>query len=171
MNYAIAVFLDRDRAKSACTALEKQGLPMDKIFIVGKGFKGVEELGEIDTKTTAKKQAKLMASWLIPFGFIGGIAFSVATGLHTFAWAGEIGDRLLGGLLGAIGGAMGGFFIGGGTSLAFKGGDDSSYTDLVNAGQYLVVVRGSQLSIQQATRILRELKPENLESYLDPYTV
>jgi hypothetical protein len=171
MNYVIAVVIDRLQAEAAYAALEKQGLPMDKTFIVGSGFQGVEELGTIDTKNTAKKQAKLMSSWLIPFGFLGGIAFSVATRLNTFSWAGDIGNHLVGGLLGAIGGAMGGFFIGGGTSLAFQGSDDKSYTEQVKAGKYLVVVRGSQLSIQQATRILRALKPDNLESYLDPYTV
>jgi hypothetical protein len=171
MNYVIAILPDRLQAESAYTALEEQGLPMDKISIVGRGYQGVEELGAIDTKATAKKQAKLMASWLIPFGFIGGIAFSIATNLHTFAWAGDVGDRLIGGLLGAIGGGMGGFFIGGGTSIVFKSGDSESYTDRVNQGKYLIVVRGSQLSIQQATRILRELKPENMESYIDPYTV
>ena len=59
-----------------------------------------------------------MATWLIPFGFIGGVAFSLSTNLHTFSWAGEIGDRVIGGLLGAIGGAMGSVFIGGGGGIA-----------------------------------------------------
>lgn len=171
MNYLIAVLLDRAQAESAYTALEKQGLSMDRIFIVGKGYKNVEELDAIDPNVMAKKQAKLMASWLIPFGFIGGITFSLLTGLHTFAWAGEIGNHLVGGVLGAIGGAMGGFFIGGGTSIVFKSGDGRSYRDRLNEDRYLIFVQGSQSLIQQASRILREFQPENMESYIDPYTV
>jgi hypothetical protein len=171
MNYAIAVLLDRLQAESAYTALEKQSFAMDRMFIVGVGFKNVEELDAIDPKLIAEKRAKLMALWLIPFGFIGGIAFSLATNLHTFAWAGEIGDRFIGGLLGAIGGAMGGLFIGGGTNFTFRGKDELSYRDRVKQGQYLVVVCGSQLAVQKATKILRECKPDNLESYIDPYTV
>ncbi|GEM_PF-4957964 len=50
-----------------------------------------------------------MASWLVPFGFAAGYTFSLITGLDTFAWAGTIGNRVIGGLLGAISGAMGSF--------------------------------------------------------------
>ncbi len=168
-NYLVAVLTDRIQAESAYTLLEQQGLPLKQITILGRGYKTADEFGLIDPNEVAQKQAKLMASWLIPFGFLAGIGFSLATNLQTFAWAGELGDHLIGGLLGAIGGAMGSVFIGGGGGIAFGSGDALPYRNRINAGKYLIVVEGSQLLLQQATTILRKFDPENIQSYIDMY--
>jgi hypothetical protein len=168
-NYLVAVLSDRIQAESAYTMLEKQGLPLNKITILGRGYKTADEFGLVDPNEVGQKQAKLMASWLIPFGFIAGIGFSLATNLQTFAWAGEIGDHLIGGLLGAMGGAMGSVFIGGGGGIAFGSGDALPYRNRINAGKYLIVVEGSQLLLQQATTVLRKFDPENIQSYIDMY--
>ena len=111
MNYVVAVLPDRIQAEGAYLALEAEGI---KSTILGRGYKTADEFGLVDPKEQAKKQAKLMSYWLIPFGFFAGCAFSLATGLNTFAWAGEIGNHIVGGLLGAGGGAMGSVFVGGG---------------------------------------------------------
>jgi hypothetical protein len=168
-NYLVAVLSDRIQAESAYTLLEQQGLPLKQITILGRGYKTADEFGLIDPNEVAQKQAKLMATWLIPFGFLAGIGFNLATNLQTFAWAGEIGDRLIAGLLGAIGGAMGSVFIGGGGGIAFGSGDALPYRNRINAGKYLIVVEGSQLLLQQATTILRKFDPENIQSYIDMY--
>jgi hypothetical protein len=168
-NYLVAVLADRIQAESAYTMLEQQGLPIAKISILGRGYKTADEFGLIDPNEVAQKQAKLMASWLIPFGFIAGVGFSLSTNLQTFAWAGEIGNHVVGGLLGSIGGAMGSVFIGGGGGIAFGSGDALPYRNRINAGKYLIVVEGSQLLLQQATVILRKFDPENLKSYIDMY--
>jgi hypothetical protein len=54
---------------------------------------------------------------------LGRIAFSLSIALPTFAWAGEAGNYIVGGLLGLIGGAMGSVFVGGGTEAMLGGGD------------------------------------------------
>ena len=168
-NYLVAVLSDRIHAESAYTMLEKQGLSLSKVTILGRGYKTADEFGLIDPNEVAQKQAKLMAIWLVPFGFLAGVGFSLATGLQTFAWAGEIGNHVVGGLLGAIGGAMGSVFIGGGGGIAFGTGDALPYRNRINAGKYLIVVEGSQLFLQQATTVLRKCDPENLQSYIDMY--
>jgi hypothetical protein len=168
-NYLVAVLTDRIKAESAYNELEKQGVPLSKVSILGRGYKSADEFGLIDPNEEAQKQAKLMAIWLVPFGFIGGVGFSVATNLHTFAWAGEIGDHIIGGILGAIGGSMGSIFIGGGGGIAFGSGDALPYRNRINAGKYLIVVEGSQLLLQQATTVLRKCDPENMKSYIDMY--
>jgi hypothetical protein len=168
-NYLVAVLSDRIQAESAYTMLEKQGLPMNKITILGNGYKTADEFGLIDPNEIARKQAKMMAIWIVPFGFIGGVAFSLSTNLQTFAWAGEIGNHIVGGICGAIGGAMGSVFIGGGSGIAFGSGDALPYRNRINAGKYLIVVEGSQLLLQQATTILRQSDLENIQSYIDMY--
>lgn len=168
-NYLVAVLTDRIEAESAYTKLEKEGLPLNKITILGRGYKSADEFGLIDPNEQARKQAKLMASWLIPFGFLSGVGFSVVTNLQTFAWAGEIGNHVVGGLLGSIGGTMGSVFIGGGGGIAFGSGDALPYRNRLNAGKYIIVVEGSQLLLQQATLILRKCDPEGIQTYIDMY--
>ncbi|MEC4815959.1 MAG: hypothetical protein SAK29_22200 [Scytonema sp. PMC 1069.18] len=164
MNYLVAVLPDRIQAEAASLALEKEGI---NVTILGKGYKSADEFGLIDPNEQAKKQATFMAYWLVPFGFFAGVTFSVITGLDTFAWAGEIGNHFIGGLLGAGAGAMGSVFVGGGAGLVFGSGDALPYRNRLNAGKYLIVVQGAENVTRQATRILRSFEPENIQGYAD----
>ncbi|MEH2042685.1 hypothetical protein [Nostoc sp.] len=168
MNYLVAVLPDRIQAEAAYLALEKEGI---NSTILGRGYKTADEFGLIDPKEQAKKQAKQMATWLIPFGFFAGFTFSLITGLDTFAWAGEVGNHIVGGLLGAASGAMGGVFVGGGVGLLIGGGDALPYRNRLDAGKYLVAVQGSETLTRQATKILRQFDPENIQGYADTNTV
>ncbi|MGH7999190.1 MAG: hypothetical protein ACREPR_07120 [Brasilonema sp.] len=165
MNYLIAVLPDRMEAEAAYLALEKESI---KATILGRGYKTADEFGLIDPNEQAKKQTQFMAFWLVPFGFFAGLGFSVLTGLDTFAWAGEIGNHIIGGLLGAIAGAMGSVFVSGGVGLLVGSGDALPYRNRLNAGKYLIVVQGSEILTRQATRVLRQFEPENIQGYAAP---
>ncbi len=167
MNYLVAVLSDRIQAEEAYSALERQGLPMTKIAILGKGYKSADEYGLLDPNQEAGKQVKLMAVWLVPFGFAAGYVFNLITNLDTFAWAGELGSHIIGGVLGAASGALGSIFVGGGVGLVTGSGDALPYRNRLNAGKYLVVVKGSEALTRQATTILRQFEPENLQGYVD----
>lgn len=168
MNYLVAVVSDRIQAETAYTALEKEGLSPSQVTILGKGYKSADEFGLIDPNEEARKQVKLMATWLIPFGFVAGFTFNLITGLDTFPWAGQIGNQLIGGVLGAISGGLGSIVVGGGVGFIFGGGDALPYRNRLNAGKYLIVVTGSETLIRKANRILRVLDPENLQGYTGP---
>ncbi len=165
MNYLVAVLPDRIQAEAAYLDLEKQSI---KSTILGRGYKTADEFGLIDPKEQAKNQAKLMTFWLVPFGFFAGFTFSLITDLGTFAWAGEIGNHIIAGLLGAGSGAMGGVLVGGGVGLLVGSGDALPYRNRLDAGKYLIVVEGSETLTRQATRILRQFEPENIQGYGDP---
>lgn len=165
MNYLIAVLSDRLQAEEAYTALEKAGIPIDKITMLGKGYKSADEFGLIDPNEQAKKRAIWMAYWLVPFGFGAGYIFNLITGLDTFDWAGSPWNHILGGVLGAIAGAMGSVFVGGGIGLSTGSGDALPYRNRLNAGKYLIVVQGSEALKNQATNILRQFNPENIQGY------
>ncbi|MEJ1929066.1 hypothetical protein WDZ92_02165 [Nostoc sp. NIES-2111] len=164
MYYLIAVLPDRIQAEAAYLALEKESIDST---ILGRGYKTADEFGLIDPNLQARKQAKLMSLWLVPFGFFAGFTFSYITGLDTFAWAGEIGNHIVGGLLGAASGALGGVFVGGGVGLVVGGGDTLPYRNRLDAGKYLIVVQGSEALTRQATKILRQFEPENIQGYAD----
>lgn len=171
MNYLVAVLQDRIQAEAAYSALEKEGLPMNQVSILGRGYKSADEFGLLDPNEEAKNQAKLMAFWLIPFGFFSGFTFSLITGLNTFAFAGEIGNHVIGGFLGAASGALGSLLVGGGAGLMFGSGDALPYRNRLNAGKYLVVVKASETITRKATQVLRQFEPENLQGYVDPSSV
>ncbi|MBF2057969.1 MAG: hypothetical protein IGQ45_12315 [Cyanobacterium sp. T60_A2020_053] len=166
MNYLIAVLSDRIQAEEAYTALEKANIPLQQISILGRGYKNADEFGFINPNDVGKKNAIRMAYWLIPFGFFGGYTFDAITGLDTFAWAGEPFNHIIGGFLGAIGGAMGSFFVGGGAGLVEGSGDALPYRNRLNAGKYLVIVQGNDGTKQLATKILQGFNPENLQGYV-----
>lgn len=167
MNYLVAVLADRIQAEAAYSALEKEGLPMDAVSILGKGYKSAEEYGFLDSKKPARQQMRLMAFWLVPFGFVAGFAFNAATQFNLFPWAGTVGNQLFGALFGGIAGAMGSFFVGGGTGLIFGGDDDLPYRNRLKVGKYLIVVRGAANLTNQATRILKAFQPETMQGYVE----
>ena len=70
----------------------------------------------LNPKLARKERQKVLATWLIPFGFIAGVSFSQMTDLKTFA---EMGfpnqfEKIIGGLVGMISGWLGSFFSAGG---------------------------------------------------------
>lgn len=168
MSYLVAVWSDRIQAETAYTALESANISMDKVDLLGKGFKSADDYGLIDPVDEAWKQIKRLALWTVPFGFVGGFAFNSITGLNTFPWAGTLGNQIIGGILGALSGAMGGFFIGGGVGIGFGSGDALPYRNRINDGKYLVVVKGSDALIAQASQLMRPLRPENIQGYAEP---
>ena len=166
MNYLIAVLPDRIKAEEAYTALEKGGIPLNKIAIAGKGYKTADELGLLDPMQQAKNKARFMAYWLIPFGFVGGYLFNLITGLDNLDWAGEPGNHIVGGILGAIGGAMGSIFVGGGVGWATNTGSDTiPYREYLEANKYLVLVEDLGGIGDRAAVILRQQSPETLQGY------
>jgi len=167
MNYLVAVLRDRIQAEAVYTALERGHVPLAQVSILGKGYKSADEFGLINPNQTAKAAAILMSYWLVPFGFISGLGFSLITGLQTFAWAGEIGDHLIGGILGAIAGGMGSFFVGGGTAMSTGSGDALPYHNRLKEGKYLIIVKGASSLTNQATAIIKPFAPENLQGYTE----
>jgi hypothetical protein len=170
MNYVIAVVPDRDQAEKATVLLEQEGLPKEKIAVFGQGDKVGDEYSFIDPKQKKTKMARLMSFWLVPFGFVAGYAFNLSTQYMLFPSLGALGNHLMGGLFGAIAGAMGSFFVGGGVGFSFGNQKEQSYRKQMKAGKYLVVVKGAPNLTNKANRILKQINPENLQGYVDPLT-
>ena len=87
----------------------------EEVFMNKLNFNNVKLL---NPSLARKDRQKTLATWLIPFGFIAGLSFSQMTDLNTFANMGfpNVLEKLLGGLVGMISGALGSFFSAGGTS-------------------------------------------------------
>jgi hypothetical protein len=168
MNYLVAVLGTRTQAEAAYSALQNEGLPSDRIDILGSGYKSGDEYGLIDPNKQARRGAKNLAYWLIPFGFAAGYAFNWLTGIDILPNLNPIGDRAIAGVLGAASGALGAYIVGGGVGLTVGSGDALPYRNRLNAGKYLIVVQGNEELTNQATRVLRQFEPENLQGYAEP---
>ena len=165
MNYLIAVLPDRIQAEAAYSELERQGLTSEQVNILGRGYKSADEFGLIDPAQQAEKGVKRLLPWVLPFGFIAGYAFNVLTAITIVPAIGAVGNHLLGGLFGAIAGASGAYFVGGGVGIASGSGDALPYRNRLNAGKYLIIVKGTEDLMRQATPVLRQFDPENLQGY------
>ncbi len=168
MNYVVAVLANRMQAETAYSTLQNEGLPADQIRLVGDGYKAATELGFLDPSIQSSQSAKLMSFWLVPFGFIGGYAFNLSTQFQLVSWAGTLGNHIIGGIFGAIAGAIGSFFMGSSVSFLSDTKNTVSYGKCLKAGQYVVVVSGPPNLTNKATRILRQFDPENIQGYVDP---
>jgi hypothetical protein len=166
MNYLITVWGDRPAAEAAYAELKSANLPLDRLAILGKGFNPSGEFSFLDPQGQNRKLARLMALWTVPFGFIAGFSFSYITGLQTFAWAGEQGDHLVGGALGAASGLLGSQFIGRGTGMILGSGEEQlTFSEKLAEGKYLVVVKGAESLTTRATDLLQPLRPVSLQRY------
>jgi len=168
MNYLVGVLPTQTQAEAAYTALKQEGLPESQIAILGQGYKSADEYGLIDPNQQARKGAKRLVYWLLPFGFVAGYAFNQLTGIEIAPAIAPVGNHIIGGLLGAVAGALGAYLVGGGVGLTVGSGDALSYRNRLNAGKYLVVVKGTEDLTRQATRVLRQFEPENIQGYGEP---
>jgi hypothetical protein len=168
MKYLVAVLKDRNAAETAYTRLEQEGLALQDVGIVGRGFRSIEDYTIVDPSEDAKRQSRLMAFWLVPFGFFGGVVFTVMTKLDTFGWAGPVGNYVVGGVVGSLSGLMGSVFAGGGVSLLFGGKEGMPLRQHLGLGRYLVVARGSDGVLRKAIPVLEGVGDlETLKSFAD----
>lgn len=167
MNYLIAVLPDRIQAEAAYTELEKSGFDPENVSILGAGYKTADEFGLIDPQAKARNRAIFMAIWLVPFGFVAGMTVNLITHLNLLTWTTELGNTIIGGLAGAMGGAMGSYFIGGGLNIGDESEEALPYRMELDQGKYLVIVQGSQTLKNRAKPILRKFQPEELQGYTE----
>ncbi|AFY48190.1 hypothetical protein Nos7524_2348 [Nostoc sp. PCC 7524] len=167
MNYLVAVLPEKTTAEAAYSALEQQGLSESQVNILGQGYKSADEFGLINPEKPARRQVNRLLTWLIPFGFIAGYAFNVLTSIEILPQATAFGNQLIAGLLGAASGALGAWVVGRLVGLTVGSGDALSYRNRLNAGKYLIIVQGNEGIIREATRVLRQFEPENIQGYVN----
>ena len=168
MNYLVAVLSDRIQAEAAYSALAKEGLPNEQINLLGNGHQSADEYGLIDPDRAARRGVKRELYWTVPFGFIAGYAFNWLTAIQILPALSPIANHIIGGLFGAAAGVMGAYFSGGIVGLTVGSGDALPYRNRLNSGKYLIIVKGTGELTRQATLVLRQFEPENLQGYTEP---
>lgn len=168
MNYLVAVLDNKQQAEEAYAVLKNDGIPPEKVTILGEGYQSADEFGLINPNRQAGKGAKKLAYWLVPFGFAAGYAFNVLAGTAIFSFTNAFAEHIIGGILGAASGLLGAVFVGGGVGLTVGSGDALTYRNRLNEGRYIIVAKGADSLIRQATALLRPFEPEYIQGYTEP---
>src|SRR6266851_9410074 len=147
----IAVYPDHASAEDAVRRLQKDGIPMQNLSIVGKDFQSVEQpLGFVTTGTVAKDGAKIGAWTGGIFGLLIGAAFLIVPGVGPVIIAGPLAAALLGGAEGALAGAALGGLTGALVGLGVSKDKAIRYESQVKTGKFLVTLQGDGPQIQRA---------------------
>jgi uncharacterized membrane protein len=158
---AVGVFSTRQEAESALSRLRDVGFDMDKISVVTKDAGRQGAVGDTQTQKSSGEQAAGGAAAGATagaatggiLGLIGGLGVLAIPGVGPIAEVGVVlANTLIGGGIGAAGGGLLGALIGWGVP------EDQAklYDERLKAGEYVVLVEGTQEEIQSAETVLNQ---------------
>ena len=122
----------------------------------------IENVRILNPKLDRKIREKNMRIWLMPFGFIAGIAFSNMTNLSTFSFLGlnNLGDSFIGGLLG-----MGSGYLGSVVSSASinvnRNKELRNIIDLNKEGKWLILLE-NKIGTELPWALIRQSEPKDV---------
>jgi hypothetical protein len=171
---AIGRFADYQTAESALTELKASGFMMDRVSLIGRdvdrqtettGAKTSENLTDVGTThahddraaETAKNGALAGTAFGGVTGLLVGLGALAIPGVGPVMLAGAAATALAtaasGGAIGAAAGSLAGGLVG----LGIPDERANSYGDRVAAGDYLVIVEGTDAEIDRAAAIFTKL--------------
>ncbi len=160
----VLTFGDRSQAQTAYDKLKASELALAHIDLVGTGYKSLPEINIKDPNQMAWQQAIRMLYWVVPFGFVAGFSFNDITHLAILEQASPLVNHLIGGALGMIASAMGGFTFGGGGQFLIDR-EKMPFHKRLKSGKYLLVAQGTDLLVRQASRVLHGIPSDSFQFY------
>ena len=121
-----------------------------------------EDIRILNPKLDRKIRQKDMSRWLMPFGFIAGMAFSNMTNLSTFSFLGlnNIGESLIGGLLGMGSGYLGSIVSSGSININ-RNKELRSIIKLNKEGKWLVLLE-NQIGNELPWALIRKSEAKDI---------
>ena len=122
----------------------------------------LENIRILNPKLDRKIRQKNMSTWLMPFGFIAGIAFSNMTNLSTFSFLGlnNIGESFIGGLLGMGSGYLGSIVSSASININ-RNKELKSIVDFSKEGKWLVLLE-SQIGSELPWNLIKQSGPKDV---------
>ncbi|WP_216901516.1 hypothetical protein [Synechococcus sp. CCY 9618] len=110
MSLSVVVVLDdRERLHELRDRLQALQPALTRVLAIGSGEASLTDVDRLNPAAARRQRQRSLVRWLLPFGFLAGLTFTQITDLHTFSFAGPLGEPLIGGLLGMGSGWMGSF--------------------------------------------------------------
>ena len=162
VNSAVAVYRHHTDAEDAVHRLERAGIPMQKISIIGRNFELREDVQGYYRPSDAALEGAGFGAWMGGlFGLLMGF------GMFVFPIAGTL--IVLGPLAGMIAGAVSGAGLGalvnGLMALGIPKDRALKYQSRLQAGEFLVAVTGTPEEVTRAKEILQNSGEIELETH------
>src|SRR5271166_6607666 len=154
-NSVVAIYKTHSQAEEAVKELQKSGLDMQKMSIVGKDYQTDEQVvGYYNTGDRMKYWGKQGAFWGGIWGMLFGAAFFVIPGLGPILVAGPLVAWIVGALEGAV--VVGGLSAVGAGLFSIGIPKDSivQYEAALKSDRYLLVAHGSIEDVEKARAIM-----------------
>ena len=165
-NAAIAVYNTHIQAEAAIKELEKAGVDMKKLSILGKDYHAEENVvGYYNAGDRMKFWGKLGAFWGGLWGLLFGSALFFVPGIGHIVALGPVGGMIVGALENAI--IVGGLSaLGAGLySIGIPKDSIVKYETAVKADKFLVIVHGTEDEVKKAKEIIKSTDPVESEAH------
>ncbi len=156
-------------AEEAVKALQRAGLDMRQLSVVGKGYHSEEHpLGFYTTGDRVKGWGGIGAFWGGLWGILIGAAFFWIPGIGPLAIAGPFVHLVVTGLEGAVLGGSVGVLGAALVSLGVSKESVIKYETRLKADNYLIIAHGTEEEMSKARGVLQELTLEEPEVVSTP---
>jgi len=165
-NAAIAVYDTHIQAEAAIKELQKSGIDMKKLSIVGKDYHAEENVvGYYNAGDRMKFWGKLGAFWGGLWGLLFGSALFFIPGIGHIVALGPVGGMIVGALENAV--IVGGLSaLGAGLySVGIPKDSVVRYETAVKADKFLVIVHGTEDEVTKAKEIIESTDPVESEAH------
>jgi hypothetical protein len=162
-NSVVAIYASHTGAEDAVKELQRAGIDMRSLSIVGKGSHTDEHVvGYYNTGDRMKYWGKVGAFWGGFWGLLFGSAFFAIPGLGAVLVAGPLVAWIVGALEGAV--VVGGLSaVGAGLfSLGIPKDSVLTYETALKTDKFLLMVHGSVAEVEKARDVLETTQPENV---------
>ncbi|MFZ0901959.1 MAG: general stress protein [Candidatus Sulfotelmatobacter sp.] len=163
VNSVVAVYRTHTEADQAVKELQRGGVDLHKLSIVGKGYHTDEQVvGYYNTGDRMKYWGKVGAFWGGFWGLLFGSALFIIPGLGPILAAGPVVAWIVAGLEGAVEvGALGA--LGAGLySIGIPKDSIVKYQTALKTDQFLMIVHGTATEVARAKDILETTHPAEL---------
>jgi uncharacterized membrane protein len=156
-NSVVAVYQSHEQADQAVKELQRDGIDMHKLSIVGKGYHTDENpVGYYNTGDRMKYWGKVGAFWGGFWGLLFGSAIFMIPGLGPILAAGPVVAWIVAGVEGAVEvGALGA--LGAGLfSIGIPKDSIVKYETALKTDQFLLIVHGTAEEVENAKKLITE---------------
>ena len=159
-NAAVAIYDTHSQAEEAVKELQRSGIDMKKLSIVGKDYHTEEQVvGYYNTGDRMKYWGKLGAFWGGLWGMLFGAAFFAIPGLGPVLVAGPLVAWIVGALEGAV--VVGGLSaVGAGLySIGIPKDSVVKYETAIGSEKFIVLAHGTADEVAKAKNIMQTTRP------------
>ena len=166
-NAVVAIYDTHSQAEDALKELQRSGIDMKKLSIVGKDDHTEEQVvGYYNTGDSMKYWGKLGASWGALWGMLFGSAFFAVPGIGPVLVAGPLVAWIVGALEGAV--VFGGMGVIGAalSSMGLPKENVAQYETAIKSDRFLVLAHGTVDEVVKAKDIMQTTRPAEVSLHI-----